>query len=108
MTAPYTTFFADGEHTFQLTPKLITELETKCGPIGALFNRVNHRAFSQSDLSETIRIALVGGGMAPKRAAELVAAYVDGRPIAESYPIASKILERVWFGAPNEASNGQA
>ncbi|WP_375763073.1 gene transfer agent family protein [Bradyrhizobium sp. Pha-3] len=101
---PYSTFFGDAEHTFQLTPALITELEAKCGPIGALFHRVNYKQFSQSDLSETIRLALIGGGTAPKRAAELIAAYVADRPIAETLPLAVKILERVWFGAPNEAT----
>ncbi|MGY3575277.1 gene transfer agent family protein [Bradyrhizobium sp. USDA 4504] len=101
---PYSAFFGDAEHTFQLTPKLLPELEAKCGPIGALFNRVNYRQFSQADLSETIRLALIGGGTAPKRAAELVAAYVADRPIAETYPIAARILERVFFGAPNEAT----
>ncbi|MCA6124557.1 gene transfer agent family protein [Bradyrhizobium sp. WSM 1704] len=106
MIAPYTTFFGDAEHAFQLTPTLMIELEAKCGPIGGLFNRVNYRQFSQADLSETIRLALIGGGTAPKRAAELVAAYVADRPMVETYPIAVKILERVWFGAPNEATNG--
>ncbi|QOZ26174.1 gene transfer agent family protein [Bradyrhizobium sp. CCBAU 51753] len=106
MRTPYVTFFGDGEQTFQLTPALIAELEAKCGPIGALFNRLNYRQFSQVDLSETIRLALIGGGTAPKRAAELIATYVADRPISETYPIAAKILERVWFGAPNEATNG--
>jgi hypothetical protein len=98
--ADLTTFFGDGEHTFKLTPELIRELETKCGPVGALSNRVFSRNFAQADISEIIRLALVGGGTAPKRAAELIAAYVDGRPLVETYELAAKILERALFGNP--------
>lgn len=99
---PYTTFFGDGEHAFKLTPELIRELETKCGPIGALCNRVFARAFAQADITETIRLALVGGGTAPKRAHELIATYVDGRPLIETYELAARILERTLFGNPHE------
>jgi hypothetical protein len=49
---------------------------------------------------------LIGGSTNPKRAAELIAAYVADRPLAETYPLANKILERRWFGAPHEAVNG--
>lgn len=98
--APYAAFFGDGEHAFKLTPELIRELETKCGPIGALCNRVFARNFAQADISETIRLSLIGAGTAPKRAAELVAAYVDGRPLVETFELAARILERALFGNP--------
>jgi hypothetical protein len=101
---PYTTFFGDGEHAFKLTPELIRELETKCGPIGALSNRLFARAFSQADLSEIIRLALVGGGVSPKRAHELIVAYVDGRPLIETYELAAKIIERTLFGNPSKGN----
>jgi hypothetical protein len=54
-------------------------------------------------LTETIRLALIGGGMAPKRAAELVALYVADQPLLNSHPIAAKTLERLLCGNPNEA-----
>lgn len=99
----YTAFFGDGEHTFHLTKPMIHELEKQCGPIGALSNRMFARSFSQTDLSETIRLALIGGGgTTPKRAHELIVAYVDGRPLAETFELAAKILERTLFGNPNE------
>lgn len=98
----HTAFFGDAEYTFRLTPALILELEQKCGFIGAICHRVFNWQFSQADVSETIRLALIGGGgTTPKRAAELIAAYVVDRPLAETYPIAAKTLERVWFGAPH-------
>lgn len=103
----YTAFFGDAEHSFKLTPAGIKELEAKCNAgIGLIASRVFAKQFSQSEITETIRLALIGAGTAPKRAAEMVAAYVADRPIAETYPITVKILERVWFGAPHEAANG--
>jgi hypothetical protein len=100
-------FFGDQDYAFRLTPAAVIELETKCGAgIGLICNRVFAKQFAQSDISETIRLALIGGGTTPKRAAELVAAYVADRPLSETYPIAAKILERAWFGAPHEATNG--
>lgn len=100
MTA-YTTFFGDQEYTFKLTPALIRELETKRGAFGALCNRVFSRNHAVDDIADTIRLALIGGNTAPKRAAELVAAYVDGHPLIETYELASKILERTLFGNPH-------
>lgn len=97
----YTAFFGDGEHTFRLTKSMIHELEKLCGPIGALSNRMFARSFSQADVTETIRLALIGGDTTPKRAHELMVAYVDGRPLIETYELAAKILERVLFGTPH-------
>jgi len=95
----YTGFFGDGEYTFRLTAPLILELETKLNaPIGGVCERVFHRAFSHADLSETIRLGLIGGGMSPERAAKLIAAYVQDRPLAETQPVAEQILSALWFG----------
>jgi hypothetical protein len=100
---PIQIYFGDGEQTFKLTPALIVELETKCGAgIGTICHRVFARQFSQSEISETIRLALIGGGTAPKRASELVATYAADRPLSETHPIAAKILERLWCGAPTQ------
>jgi hypothetical protein len=99
------TFFGDAEYSFRLTAPMIIELERKTGAgIGALCARVFNRQFSQSDIHETIRHALVGGGIAPARAAELIAAYVIDRPISETYPLAVAIAEHAWFGNPHEAA----
>ncbi|MGY4332795.1 hypothetical protein ACVWWG_007212 [Bradyrhizobium sp. LB7.2] len=103
---PYSAFFGEGEHSFLLTPVQIRELETKCGSgIGAIANRLFARNFAQTDINETIRLALIGGGTTPKRAHELIAAYVEGRPLIETYELAAKILERTLFGHPFEKGN---
>jgi hypothetical protein len=104
---PLKAFFGDAEYQFKLTSALIIELEAKCGVgIGALCSRVFVRQFAQNDITETIRLALIGGGTAPKRAAELIATYAADRPLSETYPIAAKTLERLWFGHPHEKTNG--
>lgn len=104
---PFQSHFGDAEYSFRLTQSLIAELETKCGTgIGTLSNRVFVRQFAQGDILETIRLALIGGGASPKRAAELVAAYAADRPLAETHPLAAKILERVMVGNPDETANG--
>lgn len=104
MTA-YTTFFGDQEYTFKLTPESIRELESKCGSgIGAIANRLFSRNFAQADINETIRLALVGGGTSPRRAHELIVAYVDGRPLIETYELASEILERTLLGNPSKGN----
>ena len=100
---PLTAFFGDGEHLFVLTAPLVVELEGKAGAgIGVIASRVFAKHMSQMDLQETIRLAAIGGGMAPKRAAEMVAAYVADQPLIASWPLASKILEHLWFGEPHQ------
>lgn len=107
MKIAHTAFFGDAEYSFRITRPLILELEAKCGAgIGSICHRVFHRQFAQADISETIRLGLIGGGTAPKRAADLIAAYVTDRPLSETYPLAAKILEKLWFGNPHEAANG--
>jgi hypothetical protein len=100
---PIAAFFGDAEYPFKLTPALITELESKCGAgIGTIAARVFAKHFTQNDIHETIRLSAIGGGMTPKRAAEMVAAYVADQPLIASWPLASKILEHVWFGEPHQ------
>ena len=91
--------FGDMVRPFRLTPPMILELERKTGVgIGGLCQRMFRREFGFAEISETIRLALIGGGQDPVRAAELVATYVNDRPLAETYPLAVAILETLWFG----------
>ena len=87
---------------------MTAELEKTTGAgIGALCTRVFNKQFAHSDISETLRLSLIGAGMAPERAASLVATYAIDRPLIESYPIAVAVLELRWFGHPkHEAANG--
>lgn len=102
------TFFGDGEHDFCLTPEMITELErvTDRG-IGSIFTRLGQGEFAFVDVVEVIRLGLIGGGMAPKRAMEMVDAYVRPRPLGETRDIALLVVLALWLGrAPDAATEG--
>jgi len=95
----HTGFFGDGERAFLLTPELIVELERKTGAgIGSLCRRLFAGEFKHAEITETIRLALIGGGASPMEADALVAAYALKRPFAEIFPLAVAILNALWFG----------
>lgn len=109
-----TQFFGDAEHDFALTGPMIRELENVTGAgIGGLCLRlVRRHEFTLAEITETIRLALIGGGTSPKRAAELVAAYAaPACPLVESHLLAVAILTDLYAGpaaaepaAPQEPS----
>ena len=103
-------FFGDRERAFCITPPLIIELERKAGTgIGGLCRRLFAGEFKHADVTETIRLALIGGRTSPQEAEALVAAYAINRPLSETYPLAVSILETLWFGAAKkEKSDGPA
>jgi hypothetical protein len=107
-TAPsFRAFFGDGEREFRLTPILIAELERKTGAgIGALYKRVLSQGFYHADLTEIVRLALVGGGESPKIAASLTEVYAANRPLIETLPLALSILETAFYGAPQDQRPG--
>jgi hypothetical protein len=103
----HTAFFGDAEYTFKLTGKLIVELDHLTGGIGALCTRVFNKQFTLADVHHTIRLALIGGGLSPERAAALINAYAVDGPWIETLPLATAILDRAYFGEPkHEAANG--
>ena len=95
----HTGFFGDGDHTFALTDDMITELErvSEVG-IGTLYQRAIAMQFSVADIAQTIRLGLIGGGMAPQKALQLVDTYAANRPLAETFPLALDILDARWSG----------
>lgn len=95
----HTAFFGDGEKTFALTNDLIEELQRKTDTgIGAIYTRVMTGQFQLSDIMETIRLGLIGGGTSPKEAQALVDAYARPTPIIEAFQLAADILEARWTG----------
>lgn len=92
-------FFGDAERRFSLPADLIVELERKTGAgIGALCKRLFAAEFHFSDVTEVIRLSLIGGGETPQSAASLITTYVTARPIMESYPLAVAVLETAMLG----------
>ena len=111
MTTTHKEFFGDKEREFNLSPKLISELErvTDAG-IGKLCKRLFAGDFTHNDICETIRLALIGGGVEPQEAANLVSVYAMDAPLGRIYPLAVSILEAAWFGddAKNEGASNVA
>jgi len=104
--------FGDGEYTFALTWAGAQEWEEKTGR--SLYHTFNDMVSSRmgfvSDIREIVRIALIGGGTAPSEAFRLVKRYVEGRPLAETMPVALEAIEAFLFGTEEakepEAANG--
>ncbi|TCP90934.1 tail tube GTA-gp10-like protein [Rhizobium sp. PP-CC-2G-626] len=93
-------FFGDKEHAFLLDPGMILELErlTRSG-IGAISRRFFAGDFSYPELTETIRLALIGGGMDPEDAATLVSVYAERLSVTDLYGKALPIIENLMFGS---------
>ncbi len=100
--------FADGEYTFALTWAGAEEWEEKTGR--SLYHTFNEMVSSRTgfvnDVREIIRIALIGGGLAPTEAFSLIKRYVSERPMAESMPVALSAIEAFLFGPDEEPANG--
>ncbi len=111
--------FGDGRYLFRLNLPQLAELQTKCGAgLGAIFKRVSAGDWQTSDLRETIRLALCGGGkgmvagaqidVSPVLASRLVETYVDARPWAEAWEHAVVILSASVLGYTPPASAAKA
>jgi hypothetical protein len=91
---PITMTWGDGEHRFALPLGRLRELQEKtgAGPL-KLFNRIRSGDWLVDDLRETIRLGLIGGGMAPDAAFALVRRYLDeAGGYLEAVPFAQAIL----------------
>lgn len=96
----HTAFFGDATYTFALTDAMIDEFEKKAGVgIGVVYLRLTHNQFNLSDINETIRLGLIGGGTSPEAAHRLVTAYAKDRPLAETLPLALDVLDARWSGS---------
>lgn len=76
-----TRFFGDDEHVFRLAWKQLIELQEKrnAGPAIIMQHMLSGEWYVE-DIREVIRVGLIGGGMAPNAALNLVRAYVEERP----------------------------
>ncbi|WP_313666097.1 gene transfer agent family protein [Shinella sp.] len=104
--------WADGTYAFRLAWGQLVELQEKCdaGPYVVLSRLENH-SWRMNDISQTIRLGLIGGGIKPADASTLTRRYVEERPPLESVPYAIAILMVALQGAPEEKvgeSEGEA
>lgn len=95
--------FADGDYSFRMGWGELIELQEKCdaGPYVVL-QRLANKTFKMNDISETIRVGLIGGGMEPGKALTMTKRYVKARPPMECLPVALAVLMAGLLGAPDE------
>lgn len=108
MSAPgtRTIAWANGEDQFCLSKVgLILDLESKCSAgIATILRRLAEKEFFLSDVRETIRLGLIGGGMPPDKAMTAVKHHVDlnENGLAPSVFLAYAIIEAVLVGVPED------
>jgi len=95
--------WADGTFAFRLAWGELEKLQEACdaGPYVVL-NRLVDNSWRVGDISNVIRLGLIGGGMAPVDALKKVREYVEKRPPAENLMFAQAILSAGIVGAPDE------
>lgn len=95
--------WGDGEHVFRLRIKELIELDEITG-VGPQFilNGLSSGTWRVQHVRETIRLGLIGGGLKPVDAFNLVKRYVDGRPLLESVMTAQAIIAAAIVGRPDE------
>jgi tail tube GTA-gp10-like protein len=96
--------FAASDFTFRLAIGQWQKLEeaVDCGPV-ILIDRLYNGQWKVNDIRETLRWGLIGGGMKPAKAAEMVRDFIeDGNPLLPNLLIAQRVAQAGWVGAPEE------
>lgn len=101
--ASVTLTWGDGDYAFRLAWGQLSELQEKCdaGPF-VILERLTEGRWKVQDISNVIRLGLIGGGMKPVEALKLVRSYVEDRPPMENLMFAQAILAAGVMGAPDE------
>ncbi len=95
--------WADGSFTFALPLAQLEELQTICdaGPM-LIAQRLEHGLWTSKEVYHTLRLGLIGGGMAPADALRKTRLYVLERPWLENVLPALTVLQAVLVGKPDE------
>jgi len=100
--------WADGDRVFNVARiALLLELEEKCGAgLATVYGRLVGKAWTVNDVRETIRLGLIGGGLAPAAALALVKRYVDDGPqrigLIENAMTALAIVQAAMLGVRDD------
>jgi hypothetical protein len=96
-----------GEHEFALPIGQLRALQDRCdaGPAHVL-GRLASGQWRVDDVTETIRLALMGGGLERSEAVRLVKLHVEEKPLAQSVTLASAVLMAALYG-PEDDSLGE-
>ena len=100
--------WADDHHCFRLPLGQLREVQDKTG-VGpmTLLRRLQAGGWMVDDPREVLRCGLIGAGMEPVQALDLVRRYVDERPLGEAVRPAYLVLAAALFGPPDEALPGK-
>ncbi len=95
--------WGDGDFKFRLGWGELEELQEKtdAGPYVVL-RRILDGSWRVQDISNVIRLGLIGGGMSPTDAIQKVRAYVERRPPMENVIHARAILSVALVGTADE------
>ena len=95
--------WGDGTYTFRLAWGQLVELQEKCdaGPY-VILQRLQTGAWQMEDISNVIRLGLIGGGMTAVDALKKTRAYVEAFPPMENLMPAQGILAAALMGARDE------
>lgn len=85
--------FADGTYHFRLAWGELIKLQEACdaGPYVVLDRLLTGR-WRMQDISETLRLGLIGGGLEPVKAVKVIRDYVETRVPLESLVFAQRVL----------------
>ncbi len=95
--------WGDGTHLFRLSIPGLVELEKSCdAPIATIFKRVHAGDYSVTDVRETLRLGLIGGGMNPTEALTTIRAQFDDNiseiGLAYHHPYALAVIGGAMLG----------
>lgn len=95
--------WAGGEHPFALDIGALRALQTACdaGP-QQILTRITAGSWRVDDLMQTIRLGLIGGGMAQAEAARIVDAAFRSHPLLTFRPTAQSVLVLALMGDPED------
>lgn len=101
--------WADGEYKFALKLKQIEELQRNCDAgLGVIGKRMFSGDYRVEDVTETIRLGLIGGGTDAVKAKQLVETYalplIRGNE-SSSLKVAQAVIAVVWFGISDLPDN---
>jgi hypothetical protein len=94
-----------GEDDFDLCLRIGELIELSevrdCGP-AAILNRLASGLWYIQDITDTIRLALIGGGMAPREAKALVARAIKEAYLQDYLTVALECLYAAMAGVPDD------
>lgn len=95
--------WADGTYPFCLPLAQLEELQSLCdaGPM-VIAQRLEHGAWTSKEVYHTLRLGLIGGGMAPPDALRKTRLYVLERPWLENVLPALAVVQAVLVGKRGE------